>query len=650
LETRVLLLNRIRDLEEERAQLEDGKACPLCGATEHPYAQGNIPQMDESQKELNQARKQHKKLSEDLKKKEIQRGKLDKELEHASAAVEQAKKQLEKESKMRQEGMNDLGLDISVVKTRDELERLANQSRQNSINHARQLKAIEKWQKNIGTLTLHYEKSRTAFIQSDKELQAAILQKKQAGQEDERLQKEYLSLKSELEQLQEETLQEISPYGMVNLPLEKLAAIQKALDERKKRWEAKEKEKLDLEKTVDKLQNEVGQKRILLEDKASALQIEQERLKQQREQYRRQQETRFALYGERDPDEEEARMEQKISLGEEMVGQAHEDLQELQRRQLRLEEREKTLAVAIQNRAPELQSSEENFTRKLQQAGFEQEEDYRRASLSPEEQQALAQKAEALKKEATELQARLSDRQDKLQREKEQKLSGEAREVLEEKQRLGEQELVDLREEIGAARNMLENSEKSRRQMQAQLQRVEEQKKELQRWQLLHDLIGSADGKKYRNFAQGLSFDIMIKHANRQLQKMSDRYILLRSQEQPLELNIIDNYQAGEIRSTANLSGGESFLVSLALALGLSQMASRKVSVDSLFLDEGFGALDEDVLDTALNTLAGLQQDGKLIGVISHVPALKERISTQIEVITQSGGRSILQGPGCRLQ
>lgn len=650
LETRVLLLNRIRDLEEERAQLEDGKACPLCGATEHPYAQGNIPQMDESQKELNQARKQHKKLSEDLKKKEILRGKLDKEVEHSSAAVKEAEQQLEKESKLRREGMNELGLDISVVKTRDELERLANQSRQNIINHSRQLKMIETWQKNIGTLTLHYEKSRTAFIQSDKELQAAILQQKQADQEDERLQQEYLSLQGELEQLQEETLREISPYGMADLPLEQLAAIQKVLDERKKRWEAKEKEKLDMEKAVDKLHNEVEQKRILLKDKASALQSERERLKQQQEQYRRQQETRFELYGKRDPDKEEARMDEEIGLAEELVNQAHEDLQELQRRQLRLEEREKTLAVAVQNRAPELQSSEESFIRQLQQAGFEQEEDYRQARLSPEEQQTLAQKAEALTKEATELQARLSDRQEKLQREKEQKLSGEPREVLEEKQRLGEQELIDLREEIGAARRMLEDSEKSRRQMQAQLQRVEEQKKELQRWQLLHDLIGSADGKKYRNFAQGLSFDIMIKHANRQLQKMSDRYILLRSQEQPLELNIIDNYQAGEIRSTANLSGGESFLVSLALALGLSQMASRKVSVDSLFLDEGFGALDEDVLDTALNTLAGLQQDGKLIGVISHVPALKERISTQIEVITQSGGRSILQGPGCQRQ
>ena len=226
-------------------------------------------------------------------------------------------------------------------------------------------------------------------------------------------------------------------------------------------------------------------------------------------------------------------------------------------------------------------------------------------------------------------------------------MSEQGRELLEEKQQLAEKDLAQIREKIGVARKALADSEENRRLMQAQLQRIEAGKKELQRWQLLHDLIGSADGKKYRNFAQGLSFDIMIKHANRQLQKMSDRYILLRSREQALELNIMDNYQAGEIRSTANLSGGESFLVSLALALGLSQMASRQVSVDSLFLDEGFGALDEDVLDSALNTLAGLQQEGKLIGVISHVRALQERISTQIKVKPQSGGRSILQGPGC---
>ncbi|NLG10044.1 MAG: hypothetical protein GX562_00720 [Coriobacteriaceae bacterium] len=102
-----------------------------------------------------------------------------------------------------------------------------------------------------------------------------------------------------------------------------------------------------------------------------------------------------------------------------------------------------------------------------------------------------------------------------------------------------------------------------------------------------------------------------------------------------------------DTRSTKNPSGGESFIVNLSLALGLSQMASRKVRVDSLFLDEGFGTLDDDALDTALETLTALQQDGKLIGVISHMLALKERISTQIQVTPQTGGRSLILGPRC---
>ena len=140
----------------------------------------------------------------------------------------------------------------------------------------------------------------------------------------------------------------------------------------------------------------------------------------------------------------------------------------------------------------------------------------------------------------------------------------------------------------------------------------------------------------------------MVSHANRQLEKMTDRYLLIRDDEEPLELNVVDNYQAGEIRSTKNLSGGESFIVSLTLALGLSKMASHKVRVDSLFLDEGFGTLDEDALETALETLSGLQQDGKVICIISHVPALKERISTQINVHPVSGGQSSISGPGCK--
>ncbi len=647
LQTRVLLLSRIRDLEEERAHLEDGKACPLCGATEHPYAQGNIPRMDESQKELQETQKQLKELSEDLKNKEKDQGRLGTKLEHEQLAFKQAETELDEARGLYREDLQALGLGPPVVNTPSELEPLAEKSQKSIAWHSRQLKMIEELQKNIEELNGEYDKVHTAFNEADKELQAAVMRQGQADREEKRLHKEHQGLENELEQLQKETLRELKQYGIDDLPWEKLTHIRQTLEERKRLWEAKDKDKQEYEQMMGKLQNEIQQKQLLLKDKSAALKSGQEILEQQLEEYRQQRKARFDLYGERDPDEEEARMDEEIKLLEETLGRFFEEFQDLQHQQLQLEEREKNLADAMQNRAPQLQKLEGDFIRQLQQAGFEQEKDYQQAGLSAEEKQALTQKEEALQNEGIELQTRLRERKEKLQEEKEQKLSEESRENLENRQELVEQELNDFSREITIANKELADSEQNRREMQVQIQRLQGQKQEVQRWQVLHDLIGSADGKKYRNFAQGLSFDIMISHANQQLRKMSDRYILLRSQKENLELKIIDNYQAGEIRSTANLSGGESFLVSLALALGLSQMASRKVSVDSLFLDEGFGSLDEDVLDTALNTLAGLQQDGKLIGIISHVPALKERISTQIEVIPLSGGRSILRGPGC---
>ena len=227
------------------------------------------------------------------------------------------------------------------------------------------------------------------------------------------------------------------------------------------------------------------------------------------------------------------------------------------------------------------------------------------------------------------------------------KVTGSTLQELEPVGRELEESLKRVRDEMAGLKHQLTGNTRAKEKIREKQTLIDGQKKECSRWEKLHGLIGSADGKKYRNFAQGLTFELMVSHANLQLEKMTDRYLLIRDDDQPLELNVIDNYQAGEIRSTRNLSGGESFIVSLTLALGLSKMASRKVRVDSLFLDEGFGTLDEEALETALETLAGMHQDGKLIGIISHVGALKERITTQIKVQPISGGRSIITGPGC---
>ena len=150
-------------------------------------------------------------------------------------------------------------------------------------------------------------------------------------------------------------------------------------------------------------------------------------------------------------------------------------------------------------------------------------------------------------------------------------------------------------------------------------------------WAQLGELIGSADGKKFRNFAQQLTLDVLLGYANRHLESLSRRYRLERLKDS-LGLLVVDQDMGGEVRSVHSLSGGESFLVSLALALALASLSSHRVRVESLFIDEGFGTLDGETLDYALKTLASLRSGGRLVGIISHVPELKERIDARLAV------------------
>jgi len=160
----------------------------------------------------------------------------------------------------------------------------------------------------------------------------------------------------------------------------------------------------------------------------------------------------------------------------------------------------------------------------------------------------------------------------------------------------------------------------------------------------LHSLIGSASGDKFRRFAQGLTLDNLVQLANQQLDKLHGRYQLIRKENEGLALSVLDTWQGDVVRDTKTLSGGESFLVSLALALALSDLVSHKTSIDSLFLDEGFGTLDAQTLDVALDALDNLNASGKMIGVISHIEAMKERIPTQLKVIKRNGvGLSALE-------
>lgn len=166
---------------------------------------------------------------------------------------------------------------------------------------------------------------------------------------------------------------------------------------------------------------------------------------------------------------------------------------------------------------------------------------------------------------------------------------------------------------------------------------IERHRQTLEEWSHLNHLIGSQKGDKFRRFAQGLTLDNLVWLANNQLNRLHGRYLLRRKASESLELEVVDTWQADALRDTRTLSGGESFLVSLALALALSDLVSHKTRIESLFLDEGFGTLDAQTLDIALDALDALNASGKTIGVISHVEAMKERIPVQIKVRKVNG-------------
>lgn len=210
-----------------------------------------------------------------------------------------------------------------------------------------------------------------------------------------------------------------------------------------------------------------------------------------------------------------------------------------------------------------------------------------------------------------------------------------------------------LRERLAALISELKAADTQRVECEAQLRADDQRQKDsaalaeavahqeatARLWGQLNELIGSHDGKKFRNYAQQLSLEVLIGYANRHLADLSRRYRLKRVPDK-LALMVEDRDMGDEVRSVHSLSGGESFLVSLALALGLASLSSNRVQVESLFIDEGFGSLDSDTLRVAMDALDCLHALGRKVGVISHVQEMTERIGARIQVKRLAGGKS----------
>ena len=201
-----------------------------------------------------------------------------------------------------------------------------------------------------------------------------------------------------------------------------------------------------------------------------------------------------------------------------------------------------------------------------------------------------------------------------------------------------EKDTTVINQEIGQLREQIDNDKKIKNANQEIVATIETKNATFLKWDLLNKTIGSSDGKSFKKFAQDFTLSLLVQHANKHLETMFNRYELFKDDHSDeMELQIKDKHFFGEIRNINSLSGGETFLVSLSLALGLSDLASKNTKIRSLFIDEGFGSLDPENLNNALDALEMLRQnDDRQIGIISHVEELKKRITTQIQVTKYS--------------
>jgi exonuclease SbcC len=649
LEAQAELLARVRDLEAERKLLADNKPCPLCGSPDHPYARGNIPEPDKSSTELKRIKQLIKGITAKITKISKEIGEITSEISQNADRQRELNQQLKEAEGIWKAGYKEFKLSLRPADKETAVKKIFASYEKKKSDLREIVTTADNKDRKIRDLEAGISGRKETISQLELEYQSAVTECTSLIDTKSRLEGE---IQSDLHDLEEQIAGIVQIFDKSGYPdsspkkwlslMKKLRARYDLYQQQKEEMKTLENMKTGLEariqaekEAVTAAETQLGQKNAVIGEREivfGALAVD-----------------RSGLYGEKDPAAEEERIKDLLSAAETEAGGAIERKTDANTQLQTVASQIKDLDDAIQKNAADLQPLESGFSILLQNAGFSDETSFLDARLEPEKFEDLKLLGDSLKETEIQLNARILEKKREKGAELEKNLTPIGLEELLEKDASANEKLQNLQTGLGGIIERLVNNETEKTRVQSHREMLETQLEEFNRWNRLHTLIGSADGKKFRDFAQGLSFEILMSHANRHLQKMSDRYLLIRDSRIPLDLNVVDNYQAGEVRSTKNLSGGESFIVSLALALGLSEMASRNVRIDSLFLDEGFGTLDDEALDTALVALSELQQqEGKLIGVISHVPMIRERITTRISVERKTGGRSIIEGPGCR--
>ncbi len=629
----------IQKYEADRKELRDGVACPLCGSIHHPFVASSSPE-DNPDYELRQAEQQRKVdgLMEKINHTKISLQNIENLLQ--TAGEQKDRWMADKETHLKSFHQNNTSLPKpldennpviirAIIKSKKELQaqnnielaKIRNLDRKRHEWEAQAAKTKE------GSIRLEGENKQSeqhiiAINQSLARIDTSIKQTEKAVQS-----------------LQEKIICSLESYQLTFRLAdgrEILSTLQKRLetylqtnDELKCKNEDLAVKQSDLQYKVKSLTEKQFETKHLTEE-----------LIQRQDEYKQLQKRRASVLGDKSPGEERKRLAHTFLSIRETCDKLRIEVSENKQKAEIAKSRMKQLTFDKTRLLEDEGRLSKQLLESLQPVGINSIDELR-YGLMPEEEAKNADKLyQETEKEKTALVRLRNETRTELDQEKNKNLTTEPQEKLESALTDLEKSISELNQEMGRIREIIRVDGQRKNEYRKLADDIAAQQKEVDRWKKLSELIGSADGKKFSRFAQGLTLEQLVGLANKHIKNFTDRYVIYKTPDKDLDLQIMDHYQADIVRPMASLSGGESFLVSLALALGLSELASRKTQINSLFIDEGFGMLDAETLDTAILALENLQISGKTIGIISHVETLKERIGIQIQVEKKQGGYS----------
>ncbi|MDP3846877.1 MAG: SbcC/MukB-like Walker B domain-containing protein [Pseudomonas sp.] len=595
---------RIQALEVYRAQLQAGAACPLCGSHEHPaiadYQVLDVSATEQTLQAKSAALEALKEQGETLK---AELATLTERLQQQSLQLQRCGDERQQQAEHWQQQCQTLGLQLADAAALSAAKQ----------QQGREQADLQQRLAQLDSRKVALESARSLCQQSEKDCSTA-------EQQQALLDKDWLNQQQQLSELAERLAQLQQQHSQQSAVLSQaLAALGYSLPSDGASWLREREQEWQLwQQQQQQLRDLDARQRDFEHGLQAASQL-------------------HALWQQRWTALSQADLADLADLAADVLAQlslaqVEAQYQAVQQLASELLGKQQSLSEQLAQEQQTLDSRQHDWLAALAQSPFASEAAFASALLSDEQQsslQSLKARLDKLLTEARALKAASEQTVAQLLAAPQTQLSrGQLDEQLQRLQSLSK----TLSERQGELRAQLQGDELRRQGLQLLFAEITTKQAEYDLWQQLNSLIGSADGAKYRKFAQGLTLDHLVYLANQQLQRLHGRYQLARRSSGELELEVLDTWQGDVARDCKTLSGGESFLVSLALALALSDLVSHKTSIDSLFLDEGFGTLDGETLEVALDALDALNASGKMIGVISHVEALKERIPVQLKV------------------